>query len=377
MTQNPGELEAVADPDRGHELARDTREETPLGARPGPDLGLETVAFLRQHYQIEQAWIEERERGFRWWPAELAQEIWSEPAWDDDGIVVWRVHLRTDLLSEPVPGGRPVDWLAFAARTIGSLSAPVLEGEGGRRARLAASLYVHEQNLAWTQPLLAWVGLIQVAEARLWAQIAEETGVARAAWSGHPVAGPRPEPDELAGMVDTLVRPLGRGRSCYAGRDMEECLRLLQRPPVLLATGGPTGVTAELPFGGRTCLLRLHPDAEHPALGAGLLVLLTLPVSGVSAAQTLDLNRRELAQPARTALLGSWVPDETGPTFAAFYPNAVRQEGLAANVAIGTVLRSCWFAESLLGEGWSEGSATALDRVASRARRRAQKGGKR
>ena len=26
--------------------------------------------------------------GFRWWPAELEQEVWAEPAWDDEGLAV-------------------------------------------------------------------------------------------------------------------------------------------------------------------------------------------------------------------------------------------------------------------------------------------------
>jgi len=311
------------------------------------DLGLDTVAFLRERYQVEDQWIELRERGFRWWPAELEQEVWAEPAWDDDGIVVWRVHVRTDLLCDVDPAGRAVEWVATVARSMGSLSAPILDGQDAPRVRLASSVYVHEQNLCWTQPLLAWVGLLQLAEARLWAAIAEETGVARARWSAHPVTGPRREPDELTGLVEKLVLPRGRGPSPYAGSDMEACLRFARQPPVVLATGGPEGVTAELPFGPRTSLLQLRADARHPLLGSGLLVLLTLPVSARDGAQAVGLNSRELQAGVRTKLMGSWVPDETGLSFAAFYPSAVRREGIAVNLFLGMAQRALWAAESV------------------------------
>ena len=318
-----------------------------LNEKTDVDLGLETVAFLRARYQVEDEWIQVRERGFRWWPAELEQEVWAEPAWDDGGIVVWRVHVRTDLLCELDGGGRAVEWLASVARTIGSLSAPIVECGDGRRVRLAASVYVHGQNLDWTHPLLAWVGLMQVAEARLWAQVADETGVARAGWSTHPVTGPRRVPDELTGIVDKVILPRGRGPSPFVGIDMEECLRFAQRPPVVLATGGPDGVTVEVPFNRRTSLVQVRADARHPVLGSGLLVLLTLPVTATGAAQALELNRHELEAGVRTKLMGSWVPDETGLSFAAFYPSAVRQEGLAVNLLLGMLQRARWAAETL------------------------------
>jgi hypothetical protein len=242
------------------------------------DLGLATVEYLRARYQPEKEWSDGRARGFRWWPAELEHEVWAEPAWDDDGIVIWRVHARTDVLCEVEDQSRAVAWLAYMAREGGSLSAPVLE-DGGR-VRLASSLYVHDQNLSWTQPLLAWIGLLQVHEARLLASAADAAGIGRAAWSAHPVTGPRSVPDELTTIVRLVVLPRGEQPSAFAGPDMEECLAFLQRPQVVLATGDGKGVTAELPFGSRTSLTRLLPGAEHPLLGWGLLVLLSLPVDG-------------------------------------------------------------------------------------------------
>ncbi len=48
--------------------------------------------------------------------------------------------------------------------------------------------------------------------------------------------------------------------------------------------------------------------------------------------------------------MGSWVPDETGLSFAAFYPSATRQEGLAVNVFLAIAQRARW-AESVFADG--------------------------
>jgi hypothetical protein len=310
------------------------------------DLGLATVDYLRERYQLEEEWIEERDRGFRWWPAELEQETWAEPAWDDGGSHMWRVHVRTDLLCEVEAGTRTVEWLGSMAREAGSLSGPVIE-DGGR-VRLATSVYVHEQNLAWTRPLLAWIGLLQVHEARQWARTADSSGIAKAGWSAHPETGPREEPDELTSAVSVHLRPRGGEPSLFEGSDMEDCLRILQRSQAVLATGDEKGVAAQMRFGSRTSLVQLQTDSEHSLLGNGLRVLLSLPLGAVDATLALALNRRELVEPTRTALRGSWVPSSTALTFQAFYPNAVWQEDVAVQLLLGTLVRAKWVSESVL-----------------------------
>jgi hypothetical protein len=47
------------------------------------------------------------------------------------------------------------------------------------------------------------------------------------------------------------------------------------------------------------------------------------------------------------------VPDEMGLSFAAFYPSAVRQEGLAVSLLLGMLQRARWAAESVFGEEWA------------------------
>jgi hypothetical protein len=315
------------------------------------DLGLATVDYLRERYQLEEEWIEERERGFRWWPAELEQETWAEPASDDGGRPTWRVHTRTDLLCEVEAGSRAVEWLGSMAHQAGSLSAPVIE-DGGR-VRLATSVYLHDQNVAWTWPLLAWIGLLQVHEARQWARSADAAGIAKAGWSAHPRTGPREEPDELTSAVSVHLRPRGNEPSLFDGSDIEDCLGILQRSQAVHATEDASGLTAQMRFGSRTSLVQLRPDSAHSLLGNGLRVLLSLPLGAADAAFALELNRRELVEPTRTALRGSWVPSSTALTFSAFYPNAVWQEGLAVNLLLGTILRGKWASESILAAGAS------------------------
>jgi hypothetical protein len=42
-----------------------------------------------------------------------------------------------------------------------------------------------------------------------------------------------------------------------------------------------------------------------------------------------------------------------GLSFAAFYPSAVRQEGLAVSLLLGMLQRARWAAESVFGEEWA------------------------
>ena len=89
----------------------------------------------------------------------------------------------------------------------------------------------------------------------------------------------------------------------------------------------------------------------RPLLGNGLLILLSLPMGTADAALALTLNRREIVEPTRTALRGSWVPSTTALKFQAFYPNAVWQEDLAVQLLLGTLLRAKWASESVRAAG--------------------------
>jgi hypothetical protein len=67
------------------------------------------------------------------------------------------------------------------------------------------------------------------------------------------------------------------------------------------------------------------------------------------------------------AVLGSWVPDERGPTFASFYPDAAQREGLAVKRLLGTMLRARWAARSVFGEKCSVVRGRRKPRKAGRA----------
>jgi hypothetical protein len=249
-------------------------------------------------------------------------------------------------------------------------------GERGETLCLAASAWVHTENAEWVTPLLAWVGMLQATEARGWAAVAAEHGVVPIATSSHPESGLRTHPDEMLRGVGELVVPAGAQPSPWVGDEMELALELVKQLPTVLATGGPEGLTAEFPFLGDTSLLRVLPDAEHPLMGTGLLVLLTVPVDGVGMSDALDVGGYELLEVVRAPFLGSWRPDEHGLTWAAFYPNAVFQEGLARNVVLGTAVRAKWVAESVYGDDWNESFGRARETVLARTRALAEALGK-
>lgn len=331
------------------------------------DLGLETVALLRETLQIDDEWCHEQELGFRWWPAEQAQEIWCEPAFDDDGLTVWRLHIRTDLFRSFEGTAEQLDWLQGCQAGAGALSGPVREGPQGDRVRLAASAWVHDENLEWAHWLLAWEGVLQATEARGWAAVAAEEGIATVDSSAHPTSGARTVPDDMLQGVQKLVMPAGELESPWVGSEMEVALEVVRQLPSVLATGGPTGLTAEFPLLGETSLLQLFPAAQHPALGTGLLAVLKVPVPELAMSDVLALNERELHELTRAPFLGSWLPDEYGVSWASFYPNVMWRPGAAVNVASAAAARARWIAEAVYGDDWSESFEVARKAVFERA----------
>ena len=347
-------------------MSSETREKTSW--RETGDLGLQMVALLRETLQIDDEWCQDQERGFRWWPAEQAQEIWCEPAFDDEGLTVWRIHIRTDLFRDFEATAEQLEWLQEIQSGAGVLSGPVREGPRGDRVRLAASAWVHEENLESVHWLLGWEGLIQATEARGWASMAAKEEIATIDSSAHPTSGARTVPDDMLQGVQKLVMPAGEMESPWVGSEMEQALEVVQQLPTVLATGGPTGLTAEFPLFDETSLLQLFPEAQHVALGTGLLVLLQVPVPEADMSSALTLNERELHELTRAPFAGSWLPGEYGVSWTSFYPNVLWQPGVAANVAAAAAARARWIAESVYGDDWSVSFEAAQKAVFARTR---------
>ena len=305
--------------------------------------GLAVVRYLYDNSRVDARWSVLQERGYTWWADGLAQRVWSEPAFDDDGIAIYRLFVESDLL-------RGVSVTEAASRAVDELNG--LSGgsilaidEDAATIRSVASMWVHEQSLDWIARSLSVIGATQVAMAQGQATTLVPMLGGEMALSSHPESGVRPQPDEMLGVLE-LVRMNGREGSLWAGDEMSLTLEQMQRvPAVLLATGDETGVTMEVPFGDATALIQLDTTWEHPDLGSGLVSRLSLPRDSAGPGWAAEQNRREIESLTRSHLIGGWVADSAFPSFRAFYPNMLARTGLAAvNVALSMIGRAHWMA---------------------------------
>jgi len=149
---------------------------------------------------------------------------------------------------------------------------------------------------------------------------------------------------------------------------MEQAVRMLQEPPCILANGDETQLVAEYPFGDRTSLLRFDTQAEHPRLGNGCLVLLTLPgraIGDMSARAVLELNAAELTDSTWSHLTGSWCQTDDGPTYVSFLPNALYRPGRLINAVLSAMLRIRWVSDERFGLDMARNYEAAVARKAA------------
>src|SRR6516225_1602679 len=117
------------------------------------DVGLEVVRGVYRLMNIDPQWSDWFDRGFVWWGHRLAQYVWAEPCFEDEGITVARLHARTDLTA----GVEGTDEQFAALGPIlrrAALSGLARAPRGPERLQLACSVYVHEQTSAWLQRVL-------------------------------------------------------------------------------------------------------------------------------------------------------------------------------------------------------------------------------
>jgi hypothetical protein len=312
--------------------------------KPELDAGLAVVRYLYDNSRIDAEWSVLEERGFRWWADGLAQRVWSEPAFDDDGIIIFRVVAATEML-------RNVADVTTAARVIDTInglsagSAIVLDAEA-QTVRSVSSMWVHGGSRDWVARSFSVIAAIQVAQAQQQAMMLAPLVDGEPALSEHPDSGPRPEPDQMLGLLD-IVRADGAARSRWAGEDMVGALRQVRALPiVVLATGDEAGLAIEVPYRLTTALIRLGTDEAHPGLGNGMVVRLSLPGDAGPGPEWAAMhNRQELESLTRAHFVGSWVGAAGVATFVSFYPNMLARSGIGAvNVALSTINRAMWIA---------------------------------
>ncbi|AKU92636.1 hypothetical protein [Vulgatibacter incomptus] len=311
------------------------------------DLGQRTLEQYRSAVSIDPEWSVPTERGFVWWPFRQAQRVEASEPWrDPEGHWCARVAAETDLVVAP-PSGEIDAKLTAMAFSV-ALSGVVRDPQTGV-VRLRTSMLITEQNAGWARKLFCHSAALQVSTAfRMGLWFAKETD-GRPASSAHPSSGLRDTPDEMLGFIDDVVRPMGSGATRWsADEEFDELTGYFQsfgfpagdQPRVLARwwTILPLGAESARPDA-PSIMLRVLDRAPHPMFGAGVTLMLMLPVplhpgNGDLAAQ---LNLLEVREGDGPHTLGSWGPVPGGPTgmslgHICFLPNFVYERGLLANV---------------------------------------------
>jgi hypothetical protein len=315
------------------------------------DIGLQIINDLARSLITGRRWLRTVERGFRWWPGPLAQTCWAEPCFEDKGLSIARIHIRTDFLADVPLEAALLTQLGLLMRDAG-MSGLLHDPSRPGRFQLAASVYVHEQTRPWLTQVISLVVACQAAEAHVMADELADILGGRADHSDHPSAGPRPTLDPLTEVLEQKVAPDGRRPSRFRGGDMQEALCWLRQTP-FLSNGDTESFVSEFPFGHQTALLRVDATTSNPRVGNGLMMLLTLPVGETDpddprgARSALELNCRELTEDTHAHFLGSWCPTEEGLCFVTFFPNtfAAISPGSVATLVQGSMFRARWAAD--------------------------------
>jgi len=304
---------------------------------------------------LDDEWSVRDDRGFTWWGRDLAQRVWAEPGFDDDGFEIFRLHARTDLLRDFDPADQNLAKLnGFAA--LATTSGYLVDPEA-RTVEYAASMYAHADTAEWVRKTFQLVVAMQAADAQIKASVLAEVTGASVAATPHPTSGPRRDYDDMLNVLEAVVAPLGQRPSAWHGEEMEWITSVMQGGQyVVLATGDESGLSAEFPFQSRTSLLTVTTDAGNPQVGNGVLMILHLPMNigeAEGARFTANLTRRELFSVTRTHYLGCWCWREDGLHYVSFLPNAIRTgRGDLLNLVMGATGRAKWAAETFYGDDW-------------------------
>jgi len=218
------------------------------------DIGLQTVVKMREMSQIDDQWSVDHERGFSWWPQQLAQHVWAELPEEVEAVLVMsRVHIRTDVCTGF--GGTMEEFAQLnAISRMMTLSGFVRKSDDPQTLQLACALSVHEQAAEDLSIMISLASTIQLVEAYLWAQMAEKVGTWYGAATAHPIGGYREEADDMLNLLSDVVVPAGKEPSRWAGDEMAKLEGMVEHPLCVLANGNQNGITAEYPYpGGPRC----------------------------------------------------------------------------------------------------------------------------
>jgi hypothetical protein len=342
--------------------------------------GVRTVEWLfREQLKVDPEWSVRTPNGFRWWADKNAQavEVAGHEA-GPDGEIGYFVSVRTELLHSLYLGHRELAVINAALMPLASMAGPVYD-EQTRTLSLASLVRVHDAISQWMYPLISVAAVLQIGEARIIGSELARILRAEEALSAPPGRGMRPEPDEMAEIIATLIAPMGREPSRWSPAEFQEAVdKYMNQPPALLANSGGAGFTVEFPYGDQSSLCQAMADQPHPRYGNGLFLLQSFPVVAKSDLEgmrlALSMNGSELTERPFGYGFGSYAYRNSTLHFTSFFPNALYRPGLLPNIYFSCAQRAREMSVRLASADWTRTSfsprRSALSRMMDRLRGR-------
>jgi hypothetical protein len=242
-------------------------------------------------------------------------------------------------------------------------------GEAGTRPRLWLSntAYITPDNVDWLPPFIAMMSIMQPINAQAQHENMSKVlgGVAD---TERPEALVGRDLHEVLLLGEQTFAPIGKEANRWIGTgEFESIVQQMGTTERSYGNADNGGLAIETSFGEGTALIRLGTKDIHPALGAGLLATLQLPVLGDPKEIADQCGRLNLIESMWTddfPQLGCWHPGgpregQEWPTFTTFVPNALYRPGLAHHVAAWMIRRARWIRQ----EHYPSGTDMPIDAI--------------
>jgi len=338
--------------------------------------GEQTIEWLyNEQLKIDDEWAVKTDTGFEWWADQNKQTIelvGEEPG--PDGETVYYVSVRTEMLRNLTLDEQSLSLINEIPMSLASMSGPVYD-KGRQSLELCSVVKVYSEIGNWMNLLIGMTSVLQIEEARIWGKKLAQTLNVDQAISSHPQNGIRPQADELADIVSTLVQPMGEGPSRWTEDEFENTVETyMYKPPSIGATSGGAGCTVEFPYGDHSSLCQMMGDKRHSAYGAGLYIVQSFPVGQmpVSAGTelALSLNAKELTIEPSGYGFGSYAYRDGMIQFVSFIPNVMYSRSLLPNFYFAASNRAREMSHVLMGHDWDSESFSLKNSALMRAARK-------
>lgn len=304
------------------------------------DIGLVVLDDLIDGMNIDNEWSMRQARSIKWWGYDLAQTIWVDEPIEEPDISVAKIHAKTDIWKD-VSAGPETETFVSLLNMQASLNGLIYEKEKATIS-LYCSAYIHKENRSFIGTMFKLASAIQAADALIKANIPieslNEIQMVRNS-TKHPTSGVRDHYDDMTEIIKDFVRPHGDKESPFCEADFT-ALKNIDSNPSIMTNADESGVTAEFPvmehghssinvmmddatYSPGTALFQATNEEDHPQLGSGCFIKMTLPIGKNDADVANSLNLLEMSGNNQTHFLGGWCKGPEGITYVSFLPTAI------------------------------------------------------